>query len=205
MLNLGLARPLFKWVQKVKGVNPVDLILGIVKAPGQEILEVFIAEFEEESRNEWFDSIEALQRFGQENVDDLVKKPFLKMSFKYTAILLLNKKIARAILDSIVAQIDDPMVGGLSDYCFERIWFIGEPIHKKISFPKGVLDCLREVHMDNTVVGNTGHFRVNKGNKKLIDFELKKNSFDTDNIAAVTMAVENYSFRFIYDVEFTYK
>lgn len=201
LMNLGLAKPLLRWAQETKNINPIDLIFGTVKYPGHKTLERFFEDIEEESRSEWFDSVEELQQFGRENFTNLVEKPFLKINFKYTAFLLLNKEIARLILDSIVAQIGGQTAKDIGDFCFERIWFFGDPFEKSLSIPDHVFRVLEDAPSAADNSSKTYDLKISPANRELITFEFENSQFGNDELTGATMAVESHSSRFFYDIQ----
>ncbi len=120
---------------KSAGVNPVDFILALLSgsdsapAPVRKIL----ADFDQESRDEWFDSPEALrEHFGQaENFARLCRGEYGKLNGKYIwRVILECKKDFDAYLLATAERLlpaDRGVLADLVDFCSARLLDFGNP------------------------------------------------------------------------------
>jgi putative methyltransferase len=201
--NLGIAKPLLKWIQIESGKNPLDVLMDLAKHGRDPDLDKFVAEFDVEARTEWFDTSNALIQHYTKNFDQLIADGFLKLNHKYLAKILLSKKLAKFLINALVRQNHSHISEQLGKFCYDRIFFIDSPISKKIAYDKDTISALKMIYPYANFESNTCFFEQQEGAKEAIDFELEKFGFDKDPLRALTLAEESYRNRFLYDFSFS--
>jgi putative methyltransferase len=201
--NLGLAKPLLKWILIESGKNPLDVLIELAKPGRDNYLDKFIAEFDEEAREEWFDNPDELKQYYTKNFDKLIAEGFLKLNHKYLAKILLDKKLAKFLIDALVRQNHSPITEQLGRFCYDRIFFIDSPISKRVQYDKDTIGTLKMIYPYVNFESDTCLFEQQDGAKEAIDFELEKFGFKKDPLRALTITVESYRNRFLYDFNFS--
>lgn len=201
--NLGLAKPLLKWILIESGKNPLDVLMDLAKPGRDPHLDNFVAEFDAEAREEWFDTADQLKEYYTKNFEQLIAEGFLKLNHKYLAKILLDKKLAKFLIDSLVRQNHSHISEQLGQFCFDRIFFIDSPIAKKCEYDKDMVNILKLIYPYVNFESNTCFFEQQEGAKEAISFELDKFGFNKDPLRALTLTVESYRNRFLYDFNFS--
>ncbi|MBI2861163.1 MAG: radical SAM protein [Chloroflexi bacterium] len=102
--NSGFLGPLLKYL-RASGVNPLDMIIGIVEADKKRFppVDALFDRFEKETKQEWFDSYEDLRSYylDDQRFHLLLKGGFSKMNLKYTAELILDRHANSGFIDFI--------------------------------------------------------------------------------------------------------
>ena len=200
--NLGIAKPLLRWLQMEHNRNPVDVILSVVTPGKDAVLDQFFIEFDQEARDEWFESPEKLVEHFTTDWDNL-SEGFLKMNFKYLAKILLAKNFARCLLTVVSREIEVPIATELVNFCFDRIYFLDEAVpSKECTYSESVVDVLRKVYPAQSFEVNTCRFSIEQRTKDAIDYELRRFSFEKDPVRALTLTLEAYRSHFLYEFEF---
>ena len=111
--NLEIYKPLLR-VGHLYGINPIDVLqqllaIGDAASPDQgetgKKIAAFFAEFDEKSREEWFDSREDIEAyFGDErNFQRLINREFEKLNIMFSVILLRDcKRQFDAAIDNLM-------------------------------------------------------------------------------------------------------
>lgn len=99
--NAGFLKHVMEFVYKRYNINPVDLIIDVIKSR-DEFLQKFFGNFIDDARSEWFESEESLRQHYEkaENWQRLLHEHFSKMNFKYTALLMLDRELSAKFIDS---------------------------------------------------------------------------------------------------------
>lgn len=102
--NHGFLSPLLKYLRAQK-TNPLDLITELVDEDKErfELTGNLFSRFLANAREEWFATYEDLRKhyLEKQNFDRLMKNGFSKMSFQYTAELILNRDTYLDFIDCI--------------------------------------------------------------------------------------------------------
>jgi len=201
--NLGIAKPLLKWIQSEHGKNPVDVFIELAKPGKNSILDQFIHDFDTEARNEWFDTVNDLNHYYKSNFDSLIEKGFLKLNPKYLSKLILDKALTRSLIDVLVEKYKSKISVELGNFCCDQIFFLDSSTSKECKYDEDTLNVLRMIYPHITFEGNTCFFEQQKGIQEAINYELKKFNFETEPIRALTLTMETYRNRFLYDFSFS--
>jgi putative methyltransferase len=201
--NLGIAKPLLKWIQLETKTNPIDVFIELAKPGKNKILNKFIEDFDKEARSEWFDTAEQLNEYYTKNFGTLIENGFLKLNPKYLSKLIFDKDLTRSLIDSIVNQYKSKISTDLGKFCYDQIFFLDSPISKNCKYDADILNILKSIYPTITFESNTCYFEQQEGVQEAINFELQKFDFDTDPIRALTLTMETYRNRFLYDFKFS--
>lgn len=201
--NLGIAKPLLKWIQLETKTNPIDVFIELAKPGKNPILDKFIDDFDKEARSEWFDTAEELNEYYTKNFSTLIENGFLKLNPKYLSKLIFDKDLTRSLIDSIVNQYKSKISTDLGKFCYDQIFFLDSPISKNCKYDVDILNILKSIYPAITFESNTCYFEQQEGIIEAINFELQKFNFKTDPIRALTLTMETYRNRFLYDFKFS--
>ncbi len=200
--NLGMAKPILFLLQQTQDINPVDAILGLIQTPDQNFI-TFAEEFNEEARNEWFDTSEELREYYSVHFDELIKTGFLKMNFKYLAKILWDKNFAEVLLENLASTLQLKIKDEIVQFCFDRIYFPKDSAqYKEMKYTDGLVRYIKQIYPTTTIASNTCHFRIEEKVQSAINFELKKFGIDNDPIRAIALTLEIYCRKFLYDFQF---
>jgi radical SAM superfamily enzyme YgiQ (UPF0313 family) len=201
--NLGIAKPFLKWIQLETNTNPIDVFIELAKPGKNSFLDKFIHDFDVEARNEWFDTVDDLNKYYETNFETLIEEGFLKLNPKYLSKLILNKEIIRSLIDVFVAQNKSKTSIGLGQFCYDQIFFLDSPTSKNCQYDKETIKVLKMIYPKMNFESNTCFFEQQEGVQEAINFELQKFNFDSDSIRALTLTMETYRNRFLYDFGFS--
>lgn len=102
--NHGFLAPILKYL-RFQNINPLDLIIQLVDKDKEqfELTGNLFNRFSANAREEWFATYEDLRKhyLEKQNFDGLMKNGFSKMSFQYTAELILNRATYLDFIDCI--------------------------------------------------------------------------------------------------------
>ena len=202
--NLGIARSLLALLDEEDGINPVDVMLELA-APGKHpVLDRYLAQFDREAKEEWFDGPDELFQHYEPRFDELTRNGFLKLNAKYVAHLLLDQAFARALLEAIAAQSASPLAGELIEFCFDRIYFPKEAAQtKERQYSPQLIEFLEQVYPGHVFESNVCRFEITDRTKTAIDYALEKNKFAEAELRALTLALESVrTSHFLYDFTF---
>jgi radical SAM superfamily enzyme YgiQ (UPF0313 family) len=92
--NAGFFKSLLKFCHRNFNINPIDIVTLIT-----------VDGFKEEAKKEWFPNAQAFHEYydQDQNWQNLMKTPFSKLNFKYTALSLLNKDFFNELHDKVTA------------------------------------------------------------------------------------------------------
>jgi radical SAM superfamily enzyme YgiQ (UPF0313 family) len=201
--NLGLAKPLLKWIQIESEKNPLDVLLELAKPGKDPFLDKFVREFDIEARNEWFETIDELNQYYKSNFDKLIKEGFLKLNPKYLSKIILDKDLANSLINALVRQYPSKIAVELGKFCYDRIFFLDSPTRKNYQYDKETLKALKMIYPNMNFESNTCFFEQQEGAKEEIEFELQKFNFSADPLRALTLTIESYRNQFLYDFNFS--
>jgi hypothetical protein len=202
--NIGMAKPLLKWLHQEKGVNPLDAFLTLAKGGVSEAFDDFLKEFMTEAQNEWFDTEKELVEYYTQNFKSMSEKGFLKMDLKYTAKLLLNRDLTKSLLDTIANQCKSGLSSDLTQFCMDGIYFMdSRESFKERTYSDSLVANLKKIYPSIHFNGNKCQFKLQEGNEEAINFELKKYGFDEHPIQALAQTLEgNYKSKFLLNFKF---
>jgi radical SAM superfamily enzyme YgiQ (UPF0313 family) len=201
--NLGIAKPLLKWAILHGLCNPLDLILKLTDSKTNPLLKEFIEEFNREASEEWFETSEELTVYYSKNFKELISNGFLKMNFKYLAQILLNPDFALNLLDSIEKHIVTPSTQEIKQFCFDRIYFLSEPLPSKEKvYTKHLVKSLQKIFPALVVNSNKCYFEIEKRIEHAIQVELKKFDYQKNPVRGLALTLETYRSHFLYDFTF---
>ncbi len=201
--NLGIAKPLLRWMKMEQNINPLDVMLSLTRPEENPFIEEFLNEFNEEARTEWFDTADSLTDYYTTNFDDLMEKGFLKLNFRYLAKILLNRDFAKQILITIAGKTNDPLASELMQFCYDRIYFLDHPVQsKKCEYSDDLVNVLKKIYPTLSFDSNVCHFEIEEKTKHAIDYELKKVGLEKDPVRALALTLESYRSYFLFDFRF---
>jgi radical SAM superfamily enzyme YgiQ (UPF0313 family) len=204
--NSGLAQPLLRYMFKAEGINPLDAILSITHSNLEsepeikEFLDVYISE----ARTEWFDSEEELLADFQNNHEKLLNQEYLKLNLKFLSKILLNSDLARKILNVVAKNSSSNIVNELVDFSMERIFFINSRVNEKnINFSPALIEGLSIIYPSVSSNGNNVcKFSVTPKFYRVVDAELERFMFNENSLRALTLTLQNYGDKLMYDFSF---
>jgi radical SAM superfamily enzyme YgiQ (UPF0313 family) len=202
--NLGMAKPLLKWLHQEKGVNPLDVFLTLTKSGLNPAFDDFLKKLMTEARNEWFDTEEELVEHYTNNFNRLSEEGFLKINLKYTAILLLDRDLTKGFLDTIAEHCCTGLSPELTQFCMDGIYFMDTRENFKVrNYSDSLVASLKKSYPSLPISGNKCHFKLQDGNEEAISFELKKYGFDKNPVQGLSQALEGpYRSKFLLDFKF---
>ena len=201
--NLGITKPLLKWIQFEFNKNPLDVLMELAKPGKDSFLDEFVDKFDKEARTEWFDTIDDLNQHYTSNFDVLIKEGFLKLNPKYLSVIFLDQNIIKSLIDVFVNQYPSKIAEELGKFCYDRIFFLNSPASKNYQYDKETVKMLKILYPNINFDSNTCFFEQRKGAKEAIEFELQKFNFDADPLRALTLTMETYRNHFLYDFTFS--
>ena len=201
--NLAVGKSLLQWIQIKSGKNPLDVLVSLVKPGMDPDLDKFVTEFDMEARTEWFDTPDVLIQHYTKNFEQFIKEGYLKLNLKHLAKILLNKKLAKFLINALVRQYPSHISEQLGKFCYDRIFFLDSPESKRLQYDKDTISALKIIYPDINFESNTCFFEQKEGFKEAIDFELTKFGFDNNQLRALTLTLESYRKRFLYDFNFS--
>jgi len=201
--NLGVGKPLLRFLELEHNLNPVDMVLTLAKPGKDSELDEFLAQFNREAQEEWFETAEELVDHYTTNFDQLLKTGFLKMNYKYLAKILLDRDFARCLLANVAAEVNSTLASELVEFCLDRIYFLDEMIPSKDrEYSEDLVRILMQIYPNHTFESNTCRFEIEEGTRRQIRFELQKFDFDHDPLRALALTLEPYHSDFLYDFRF---
>jgi radical SAM superfamily enzyme YgiQ (UPF0313 family) len=202
--NVGMAKPILKWFFIQQGKNPLDIILTLIEQKERFVeLKKFIEEFDKEAREEWFDSPEELVKHYESNFDALIENGFVKLNYKYLAKLLLDKNLARTMVDILAHQCDLEVADELAQFSFECIYFMDSSIpEKEIVYSKELIEILELIYPANQFTSGTCSFRMDPNVVEAISHELERFEVERDPVRALVLTLELYKRDFLYEFSF---
>lgn len=201
--NLGVGRTLLEWIHIKSGKNPLDVLLDLIKPGTSPELDQFVSDFDIEARSEWFETPDELIQYYTKNFDDLIANGFMKLNLKYLAKILLDNKLAKLFIDALIRQYPSNVSEQLGKFCYDRIFFLDSPTTKKIQYNKDTIEALKMIYPHIDFDHNTCYFEQKEGFKDAINFELRKFEFKKDPLNALTLTLESFRKRFLYDFSFS--
>jgi radical SAM superfamily enzyme YgiQ (UPF0313 family) len=204
--NLGIGKPILKYLQLEYKQNPLDVILDLIESTKNEQFREFVKKFNQQSIDEWFDTPEELTKYYEKNFEKLIEEGFLKLNFRYLAEIFFNKNFAQTIIHSLVERFDDLTVQKLARFCFERIYFPNSSqLVKDIHVDSDVLIILKKIYPELIFDSNICRFIQTEQARNAIKYELEKYGFENDPIRSLALTLETYKSKFLYDFQFSNK
>ena len=111
--------------------------------------------------------------------------------------------MAKFLINALVRQYPSHISEQLGKFCYDRIFFLDSPESKRLQYDKDTISALKIIYPDINFESNTCFFEQKEGFKEAIDFELKKFGFDNNQLRALTLTLESYRKRFLYDFNFS--
>lgn len=100
--NHGFLKSLFKYVRQAHDLNPIDLILQVLKGDKSKFpkIERFFREFYDQAASEWFESHEQLEAyyFDERNWQDLLTNGYSKIEFVGNATMVIDTDLYADLL-----------------------------------------------------------------------------------------------------------
>jgi radical SAM superfamily enzyme YgiQ (UPF0313 family) len=202
--NFGIAKPLLRFIFLNFGKNPMDIMLQICKPGANKRFDSFIADYQADSRQEWFESPEELESFFTKNFDQLIANGFLKLNFKYMAEMFLDRDLIAQIVRTVSFQLDDVKVGDeLAQFCLDRIYFPGGNSRcKTVEYSYEFQGVMNQLYPKLDIQSGECVFTIEQKTIDAIDFELNKFHFETDPRRALALTFETFLTHFLYDFRF---
>jgi len=201
--NLGIAKPLLRWLDKEQNLNPLDVILSLTRPEENPFIEEFLIEFNEEAKDEWFDTADELMEYYGTHFDELMANGFFKLNFKYLSKILLDRNFAKKMLEAIASKMDSDLAPELVQFCHDRIYFLDHAVQSKdCTYSDNLVEALKKIYPALSFTSNTCHFEIEEKTKNAIDFEINKVGLDKDPIRALSLTLESYRSYFLFDFQF---
>jgi len=202
--NSGLAQPLLRYLHNVEGINPLDSIMQVMENEKDVELKQFFDEFEDEIKHEWFDTEEELLTYFEKNHEVLIKNEYLKLNLKYLAKLLLDRKLASAIIRLVSSISENEHAKRVADFCLERMIFVNELVkNKTIEFDQSLVEALGRIYPNiHCGLSPICEFDINDKMLNAINWELDRFDFAEDPVRAVALALQNYGDKLFYNFAF---
>lgn len=202
--NLGIAKPLLRWMYLEQNINPLDVILSLTNPKENPFIKEFLVDFNEEAKAEWFDTAERLTDYYSVHFDELMAKGFLKMNFKYLAKILLDRDFAKRMLQTIASKTNNEIALELVQFCHDRIYFLDYPVQfKKCTYSESLVNILKKLYPLLSFTSNVCHFEIEAKTKSAIDYELEKVGLKKDPVRALALTLESYRSYFLFDFSFS--
>jgi len=201
--NLGIAKPLLRWMSREQNLNPLDVILLLTRPEENPFIEEFLIEFNEEAKDEWFDTAGELSDYYSVHFDELMADGFFKMNFKYLAKILLGRDFAKKMLVAIASKMKSDLASELVQFCHDRIYFLDHPVQsKQCEYSDALVSALKTIYPALSFTSNVCHFEIEEKTKNAIDFELNKVGIDKNPVRALALTLESYRSYFLFDFRF---
>ena len=202
--NSGLAQPLLRFLHADEGINPLDAILALYEEQLSPRVQTFLDEYIAEAREEWYPSAENLMEHFRTNTDELLHNEYLKLNLKYLARLLLDKELARDVLQVVAGRSQSPVALELAEFSLERTIFIEERVlTKQVIFSESLVNALVLIYPALRLHETTEcTFSITDKQLRAIGLELERFHFDEMPIRAVALALQNYGDKLFYDFSF---
>lgn len=201
--NLGIAKPLLRWMSQEQNINPLDVILSLTRPEENPFIKQFLVEFNEEAREEWFETAESLTDYYTRHFDELMETGFLKLNFRYLAKILLNRDFAKQILVTIADKMKSEVADELVKFCHDRIYFLDHPVQSKdCEYSPAMVSVLKKIYPTLSFISNVCHFEIEEKTKHAIDYELEKVGIEKDPVRALALTLESYQNYFLFDFRF---
>lgn len=157
--NIEIYKPLLRTAQAY-GLNPVDVLIGMIEASGAaEEVCAFFDRFDAMSREEWFDSAEAIETHFADPVqfERLINQEFEKLNILFSIVLLRDAKPAfDALVESVIrdhGSVPGPMLRAAADYSFSLFPSLAdERLPEAVELPENYLTFDPEAGSDDFVL-----------------------------------------------------
>jgi len=204
MWNSGIAQPLLRHMYNAEGINPLDAILALVENDLPAVVQNFMDEYVAEARSEWFDSADDLTAYFKVNAGEMLANEYLKLNLKYLARILLDKRMARAMLEIIARRSAAPVRDALVEFCLDRIFFIEDRVHEKLGHysPELVVALAAVYPSVRADDPTTCRFSVTPKQFRAVELEMDRFDFDQNPVRAIALALQNYGDKLYYDFAF---
>ena len=102
--NSGVFKPILRFALQ-NGINPTTIIDNVTKTEDTDLSAIF-AQLRDDSMNEWFSNIDEMEAFYSDNSNfNSLMENFIKLNFKYIAILAAKPELLRKLQVSINLEI----------------------------------------------------------------------------------------------------
>jgi len=202
--NSGLAQPLMRWLYKARDINPLDSILSLIRGGMSPRLKAFVDEYRAEASTEWYDSAEDLIAHFKANHREFETREYMKLNLKYLSKILLDRGLAREMLDTVAGQSDDPVAAELAEFSLDRTLFIEDrTTGKQRTYSRRLVEALSDVYPRVARDGIlTCRFILDPRQLRAVDAELERFRFDENPVRAVALTLQNYGDKMLYDFAF---
>ncbi len=204
MWNSGMAQPLLRYMFKAEGINPLDAILALVQEDLPAEVQAFMDDYVSEARTEWFGSAEELMAHFSANASEMLDNEYLKLNLKYLAKILLDRKMAKAMIDVIAKRCKSPVRDELVRFSLDRIFFIDERVAEKSGqYSPELVAALAKIY-PTVRAGITPEckFSVTPKQIRAVELEMERFNFDQNPVRAIALALQNYGDKLFYDFAF---
>ncbi|MBT5400178.1 hypothetical protein HOL24_06515 [bacterium] len=119
--NIGIFKPILKYAFKELKVNPMDVLLHILRTKNSNLGKLF-SSMESESLSEWFDTRDELIRYYNNDKNRSKLKEFKKLNAWWIAKLYRNSILLNNLYDDMVSYIEKIMLKkDLNDIVWDEI------------------------------------------------------------------------------------
>ncbi|MGK7344883.1 MAG: B12-binding domain-containing radical SAM protein [Candidatus Nitrospinota bacterium M3_3B_026] len=99
--NQEFLKPILKYAHNQYGINPLDILIDAINNKSHPAVIRLFSRFQEDAASEWFDDEPSLREhyMSPKIFEELMKKGFSKVEFKYTALMILSRDLFYELLD----------------------------------------------------------------------------------------------------------
>lgn len=200
--NSGLGQPLLRYIHATDRINPLDAMLKVLDFDGSPELRGFFDAYAAEARNEWFDSLEELDEHFRRNyqTDEF---EYLKLNLKYLAKLLLDKRLARQLLETLGVVCTGSLVNEFIHFSLERVIFVREiDDSKTMEMSPEFCSTLTHLYPDLTIARSICEFSIDSKERRLREKDLALFGFEDDPLRALTLSLQRFGTSMLYRYSF---
>jgi radical SAM superfamily enzyme YgiQ (UPF0313 family) len=204
MWNSGMAQPLLRYMFKAEGINPLDAILALVQEDLPVEVRTFMDDYIAEARTEWFSSAEELMAHFSTNANEMLDNEYLKLNLKYLAKILLDRKMAKAMIDVIARRCRSPVREELVRFSLDRIFFVKERVSEKSGqYSPELVAALAKIYPTvRADITPECKFSVTPKQIRAVELEMERFNYDQNPVRAIALALQNYGDKLFYDFAF---
>jgi radical SAM superfamily enzyme YgiQ (UPF0313 family) len=199
--NSGLAQPLLRHMQDVDDLNPLDSMMLLLGEHGEMEVQRLLDDYQKDSQLEWYDSVDELEKWFYKDKAKL-EEP-LKLNLKYLALILMNKDLARKLLQVIANGSSSAVAQEFVTFSLERIIFVDDMKNsKKLEFSADFYERITSVYPAVSGQGKICEFSISEKELSLIKKYMTVFDFEKNQLRGLSVVLQNFGTHMIYDFSF---
>ena len=200
--NSGLGQPLLRYIHATDGINPLDAMLKVLDCDGVPDLGEFFDAYKVEARSEWFDSLAELDAHFHRTYQT-GEFEYLKLNLKYLAKLLLDKHLAKLLLEALGTISRGPLVDEFIRFSLERAIFVRQIADSRTIEMSQEFCRVFALLYPNATVGNTScEFSIDPKERRSREKDLALFGFENDPLRALTLSLQRFGTSMLYRYSF---